>query len=103
MPMKTVRSCDSQADTAAFGEKFLNHGVLAREYGKICLKIYEERERIIFELSDDGEGMDEVKIREILSQKSADKRRRSGNIHSISIENIFQRLGLIYQEDYILR
>ena len=82
-------------------ENSLNHGVLSREYGKICLKIYEERERIIFELSDDGEGMDEVKIREILSQKSADKRRRSGNIHSISIENIFQRLGLIYQEDYI--
>lgn len=82
-------------------ENSLNHGVLSSEYGKICLKIYEERERIIFELSDDGEGMDEVKIWEILSQKSADKRRRSGNIHSISIENIFQRLGLIYQEDYI--
>lgn len=32
-------------------ENSLNHGVLSREYGKICLKIYEERERIIFELS----------------------------------------------------
>lgn len=81
-------------------ENALNHGVLSREYGTIQVHIFEENQYLVFEIKDDGEGMDEQKIKDILSEKEMDGRSKASRIHSISIENIKQRLNLIYKEDY---
>lgn len=81
-------------------ENALNHGVLSREYGEIKLNIYKKDNYIVFELSDDGDGMDEQKIKEILSEKELNRSQHSSRVHSISIGNIRQRLSLIYKEDY---
>ncbi len=81
-------------------ENALNHGVLSREYGVIHLKINRQEQYIHFELSDNGEGMDEQKIKEILTEKRQGRRQKSA-VHSISIGNIRQRLNLIYKDDYV--
>lgn len=81
-------------------ENALNHGVLSREYGTIQVCIFEENQYLVFEIRDDGEGMDEQKIKDILSEKGMDGKSKAARIHSISIENIKQRLNLIYKEDY---
>lgn len=82
-------------------ENSLNHGVLSREYGEIRLKIYEENNDIVFELIDDGEGMTEQKISELLSEKELSRSQWASRVHSISIGNIRQRLQLIYKDDYV--
>ena len=86
-------------------ENALNHGILPRESGKIELTIYEENGWLIFRLKDDGEGMSREKVKALLKWKDEGKkhgkRRRSvSKIHSISIENICQRLELLYKEEY---
>ncbi len=86
-------------------ENALNHGILPRESGKIELTINEENGWLIFRLKDDGEGMSGEKVKSLLKWKDEGKkrgkRRKSvSKIHSISIENICQRLELLYKEEY---
>lgn len=87
-------------------ENALNHGILPRESGKIELTIYEEKGWLLFRLKDDGEGMSEEKARSLLkwkdgSERSGSRRKSASKIHSISIENICQRLKLLYKEEYL--
>lgn len=86
-------------------ENALNHGILPRESGKIELTIYEKEGWLIFRLADDGEGMSEERVRSLLKwkdsgEKGGGRRRSASKIHSISIENICQRLALLYKEEY---
>lgn len=86
-------------------ENALNHGILPRESGKIELTIYEEKGWLIFRLKDDGEGMSGEKVKALLKwkdegKKRGSRRRSASKIHSISIENICQRLELLYKEEY---
>ena len=79
-------------------ENALNHGVLSKDFGVIVLTVYKRDNYFHILLEDDGEGMDECKIQEIMKKK--EKRRHTSEIHSISIENICHRLSLFYKDAY---
>lgn len=81
-------------------ENALNHGVLSKDYGIINLKIYSEQGWLTFILQDDGEGMEEQRVKDILIKRDEKNRRHAARIHSISISNICQRLELMYHDEY---
>ena len=86
-------------------ENALNHGVLPGESGEIELTVGSKEGGLVFRLRDDGGGMSEEKAKSLLkwkdnSGKDGGRRRSASKIHSISIENICQRLELLYKEEY---
>lgn len=81
-------------------ENALNHGVLPNEFGRIVLRIYEKEERLFIEVEDDGEGMDEETLQKMLEKQNLKKIRQISKVHSISIENICQRLSVVFKEEY---
>lgn len=81
-------------------ENALNHGVLAREFGSIELNIWRENNALYFQVKDDGEGMDEDVLDAVKEKTKTNYKRSSSKIHSISIENICQRLELFYKNQY---
>lgn len=86
-------------------ENALNHGVLPGESGEIELTVGSKEGWLVFRLRDDGGGMSEEKAKSLLkwkdnSGKDGGRRRSASKIHSISIENICQRLELLYKEEY---
>lgn len=81
-------------------ENALNHGVLVREFGTIELNIWQENNYLYFQVKDDGEGMDEDVLDAVKEKTKTNYKRSSAKIHSISIENICQRLELFYKNQY---
>lgn len=81
-------------------ENALNHGVLPNEFGTIVLRVYEKEERLFIEVEDDGEGMDEETLQKMLEKQNQKKIQQISKVHSISIENICQRLSAVFKEEY---
>ena len=78
-------------------ENCIQHGILEKEdkSGTIVITAWTEGEDIVFQISDDGMGMDEDALASILKGTG---RSRSGS--NIGIYNTHQRLQLLYGEDY---
>ncbi|MEY8354589.1 histidine kinase [Lachnospiraceae bacterium 54-53] len=79
-------------------ENALIHGLSSREEdGVINIKIYVQGPDVICKVLDNGKGMSEGRIRQLLEQVK-DKERTV--FRSIGIANVFQRIKLIYGETY---
>lgn len=72
-------------------ENAVRHGILKKaEGGKVCLKITYQENKINFEISDNGIGMSEEKIKALMSGEDTDQ--------GIGILNINKRLNKYYGE-----
>jgi len=79
-------------------ENAILHGIepSGRE-GLITIKVYTEYERVKFKVIDNGIGMSEEKIEELMSNSSKDgKSRFSG----IGVNNVNERIRLFFGEGY---
>ena len=78
-------------------ENCIQHGILEKEdkSGTIVITAWTEGEDIVFQISDDGMGMDGDALASILKGTGSS---RSGS--NIGIYNTHQRLQLLYGEDY---
>ncbi len=79
-------------------ENAILHGILEKQdkSGTIVLTAWEEDEDIIILISDDGVGMDETTVDQILSDEIVHERKGS----NIAIYNIHNRMRLLYGEGY---
>ncbi|OZU88256.1 hypothetical protein CIL03_11415 [Virgibacillus indicus] len=75
------------------------HGIEEKEEGGVIqLKIYQTGEIIHVEVSDDGVGMDQEKISQLLSQAKPDEE-HVGHSTGIGLSNVIRRLQLQYQKE----
>lgn len=83
-------------------ENSIEHGIEARENAKhIYVKVYQKRDGSLqFEVSDDGEGLKEEEIAELM-KKISEKERREGE--SVGLWNVNQRLVNYYDDSCGLR
>jgi len=77
-------------------ENSFQYGIRDIEWqGKIMLKVYEEDERIYIEVSDNGKGMTQEKIADVMAGK-AKTERNDKTSNGIGIGNVMSRLQLFY-------
>ena len=77
-------------------ENALIHGLSYQDNGRINIKVYRMEEKVIFNITDDGEGMTEATIRQLLSSKQENK----NGFRGIGLHNIIDRIHLLYGEEY---
>lgn len=65
--------------------------------GKIYIRIEQEADRLCVRVRDDGVGMTEEKIREIMENP---KKRKGDTMSGIGLPNVDQRIKLVYGESY---
>ncbi len=83
-----------------FVENSLNHGILTEErMGFIQIKIEPYNGYIRIQIRDNGNGMDETTLKKVYR---FEREKHSGNVRSIGISNINERLKLIYKNNYQL-
>lgn len=77
-------------------ENSIVHGILRRKdrRGKICIYGKLSDEKIIISIQDDGEGMSEETVNNIMTSDSGDQ------IHGYGIKNINERIKLHYGDEY---
>lgn len=79
-------------------ENALIHGIASKEEsGVIDIKIYRQQSLVICKVMDNGKGISEQKLLEIMS--STDTQKKTG-FRRIGISNVFSRIRLIYGEEY---
>ena len=75
-------------------ENAIYHGVNQMvEEGRIIIRIFQEKDDIIFQVEDNGVGMTKEQCREILYQESGDKT-------GIGIKNVNDRIKIYFGEEY---
>jgi sensor histidine kinase YesM len=72
----------------------------SEEGGTIAFRIRDEGDRVTVEIEDDGAGMEEQKIREILEERLTETQ---GHSTGIGISNVVRRLRLFYGLDDVFR
>lgn len=81
-------------------ENAVNHGIKpAGRPCTLCVEARREGEDILFLVSDDGVGMSEAKVREVLSGVSEER----GGFTKVGLYNVNERLVLNYGADYALQ
>lgn len=83
-----------------FIENAFFHGFPEGQNGEIFLCVREKAEKLIVEIIDNGVGMDERQVNELENGKSS---RKSEHFTGIGINNIRDRLKLIYENQYELK
>ena len=83
-----------------FIENAFFHGFPEGQNGEIFVCVREKAEKLIVEIIDNGVGMDERQVNELENGKSS---RRSEHFTGIGINNIRDRLKLIYENQYELK
>lgn len=75
-------------------ENAIEHGIDHKEdgRGKLTIKVLEQGERVVFEIMDNGPGMDEDEIQYLLTNKSK----------SYGLRNVNKRLKLFFGDEYQL-
>ncbi|MFB4168442.1 sensor histidine kinase [Virgibacillus sp. JSM 102003] len=78
------------------------HGIEGREEGgTISLVIYQELKNVIVEISDDGAGMEQEKVNQILSL-TKQKEEHVGHSTGIGLTNVIRRLQLFFRLTHIV-
>lgn len=81
-------------------ENSLLHGIFCSDRkGHLQIEIRRKDKMLICVVEDNGVGMSKEKIREILERKSCSKQ---GGVYSIGLNNIMERLNLVYGDSYSL-
>lgn len=76
-------------------ENAIYHGIKYKEGGgSIFVKGYEENDKIIFEINDDGVGMDEETLSNIFKEKEVSVKR-----NGVGVYNVYSRLKLHYGQE----
>ena len=83
-----------------FIENAFFHGFSEGQNGEIFVCVREKAEKLIVEIIDNGVGMDERQVNELENGKSS---RKSEHFTGIGINNIRDRLKLIYENQYELK
>lgn len=83
-----------------FIENAFFHGFPEGQNGEIFVCVREKAEKLIVEIIDNGVGMDERQVNELENGKSS---RKSEHFTGIGINNIRDRLKLIYENQYKLK
>lgn len=83
-----------------FIENAFFHGFPEGQNGEIFVCVREKAEKLIVEIIDNGVGMDERQVNELENGKSS---RKSEHFTEIGINNIRDRLKLIYENQYELK
>lgn len=83
-----------------FIENAFFHGFPEEQNGEIFVCVREKAEKLIVEIIDNGVGMDERQVNELENGKSS---RKSEHFTGIGINNIRDRLKLIYENQYELK
>ena len=83
-----------------FIENAFFHGFPEGQNGEIFVRVREKAEKLIVEIIDNGVGMDERQVNELENGKSS---RKSEHFTGIGINNIRDRLKLIYENQYELK
>lgn len=83
-----------------FIENAFFHGFPEGQNGEIFVCVREKGEKLIVEIIDNGVGMDERQVNELENGKSS---RKSEHFTGIGINNIRDRLKLIYENQYELK
>lgn len=83
-----------------FIENAFFHGFPEGQNGEIFVCVREKAEKLIVEIIDNGVGMDERQVNELKNGKSS---RKSEHFTGIGINNIRDRLKLIYENQYELK
>ena len=83
-----------------FIENAFFHGFPEGQNGEIIVCVREKAEKLIVEIIDNGVGMDERQVNELENGKSS---RKSEHFTGIGINNIRDRLKLIYENQYELK
>lgn len=83
-----------------FIENAFFHGFPEGQNGEIFVCVREKTEKLIVEIIDNGVGMDERQVNELENGKSS---RKSEHFTGIGINNIRDRLKLIYENQYELK
>lgn len=83
-----------------FIENAFFHGFPEGQNGEIFVCVREKAEKLIVEIIDNGVGMDERQVNELENGKSS---RKSEHFTGIGINNIRDRLKLIYKNQYELK
>lgn len=83
-----------------FIENAFFHGFPEGQNGEIFVCVREKAEKLIVEIIDNGVGMDERQVNELENGKSS---RKSEHFTGIGINNIRDRLKLIYENQYELK
>ncbi|MDP4088389.1 MAG: sensor histidine kinase [Bacillota bacterium] len=74
------------------------HGIEGREEGgTISLKVFKEEDQCVIKIEDDGVGMTEEKIREVLSSEARTK--NDHHTSGIGLGNVIKRLRVLYNLD----
>jgi len=77
-------------------ENALYHGIKYKgSKGKITIRGFQEEDRIVIQISDDGNGMDEETLLNIM-----DKSKANEGTGGVGVYNVHTRLQLYYGEDY---
>lgn len=72
--------------------------------GTIVFRVRDGEDRVTVEIGDDGPGMDEAKIRDILEERGAEGMAESqGHTTGIGLNNVIRRLRLFYGTDDLIR
>ncbi|MFZ3577162.1 histidine kinase [Virgibacillus sp. DJP39] len=78
------------------------HGIEEKEDGGvISLKIYQSDETVMVEVTDDGAGMEENQIRQLLALSDRSNE-HVGHSTGIGLTNVIRRLQLFYQQDHVV-
>ena len=77
-------------------ENAIKHGFTGRDDGRISIDIHMEGDKITIDFSDDGVGMDQSRIDDILLMQNADTKGGYG------LRNLIQRLKAYYNDAYII-
>ncbi len=78
-------------------ENAINHGVYSLDYGGLVDIIgYKEGRNIVFEVKDNGKGMDETKVASLNDYIND----RNNSYKSIGLKNVNKRIKLQYGDDY---
>lgn len=79
-------------------ENSLIHGIFcSKRKGELRIKIYRDGNALICIVEDNGVGMPAEKVEEIMERKS---RAKQGGVYSIGLNNIMERLDLVYGSSY---
>ena len=80
-------------------ENALYHGIKnKRGGGRITIRGYSEGERIVFEVEDNGIGMDEVDLEELRKKLRGEKSRLDSKNGGFGLNNVAQRIRMYYGE-----
>ena len=78
-------------------ENAIYHGIKNKsEPGRISVRAFRENEDLVFEIEDNGPGMSQKKVREIMEQLRSDKDMRV----SFGLYNVNKRIVLMYGNEY---